>query len=73
VKIESSYGTDYAFLGLEPFDLQQGDIAFHGQASAVQIRADGFQASLSGKGQLRYKDQLLTNDKATSKTGPVER
>ena len=63
VKIESSYGTDYAFLGLEPFDFKQGDLSFHGQAGAVQLRSDGAHLSLAGKGQVRYKAQVLNTDR----------
>ncbi|MEI7938667.1 MAG: hypothetical protein WCK27_18445 [Verrucomicrobiota bacterium] len=62
VKIESSYGTDYAFLGLAPFDFQQGDLWFRGQAGAVQVRPEGAHLSLSGKGQVRYKEQVLRTD-----------
>jgi hypothetical protein len=63
VKIESSYGTDYAFLGLDPFDFSQGDLSFRGQTGAVQLRPDGPHPSLSGKGQVRYKGQVLTTDR----------
>ena len=62
VRIESSYGSDYAFLGLEPFDFQQGDLSFRGQAGAVQLRPDGAHPSLAGKGRMGFKDQVLTTD-----------
>jgi hypothetical protein len=61
VKIESSYGTDYAFLGLEPFDFKQGDLAFRGQGGAAQMRPDGAHLSLAGPGRLRYKQQVVGN------------
>ena len=64
VKISSSYGTDYAFLGFSPFDFSQGNLAFHGQRGAAQVREDGAHLSLSGKGDLRYQRHTLTNDKA---------
>jgi hypothetical protein len=64
VKISSSYGTDYAFLGFTPFDFNQGNLAFHGQRGAAQVRVDGAHLSLSGKGELRYQRHTLTNDNA---------
>jgi hypothetical protein len=62
VRIESSYGTDYAFLGLEPFDFSQGDVSFRGQAGAVQLRPDGPHPSLAGKGRVGFKDQVVIRD-----------
>jgi hypothetical protein len=62
VKIESSYGTDYAFLGLEPFDFSQGDLSFRGQAGAVQLRPDGPHPSLAGKGRVGFKHQVVIRD-----------
>jgi hypothetical protein len=62
VKIESSYGTDYAFLSLDPFDFSQGDLSFRGQAGAVHLRPDGPHPSLAGKGRVGYKGQVLTAD-----------
>jgi hypothetical protein len=69
VEISSSYGTDYAFLGFTPFEFSQGNLAFHGQRGAAQVREDGAHLSLSGKGELRYQRHTLINDKAdVSKT-----
>ena len=68
VKIASSYGTDYVFLGFTPFDFNQGNLAFHGQRGVVQVRADGARLSLSGKGRLQYQDHVLNNDQTTSKS-----
>ena len=69
MEISSSYGTDYAFLGFTPFEFSQGNLAFHGQRGAAQVREDGAHLSLSGKGELRYQRHTLINDKAdVSKT-----
>ena len=57
VKIESSSGTDYAFLSLDPFDFTQGDLSFRGQAGALQLRPDAPHLTLSARGQLRYKQR----------------
>jgi hypothetical protein len=62
LKIDSSFGTDYVFLGFTPFDFSQGNIVFRGQAGAVQLRAGEAQLSLSGKGRLRYKEQVRSAD-----------
>jgi hypothetical protein len=71
LKIESSFGADYVFLGFTPFDFKQDNFAFHGQCGAAQVRADGVHLSLSGKGQLRYKDHVLANNKTASKTETI--
>jgi hypothetical protein len=68
VKIESGYGTDYAFLSLAPFDFNQGKVNFHGERGLIQFRQDGAHLILSGPGKLGYKDRILANDKNTSET-----
>ena len=54
VKIESSFGTDYAFLALEPFQFSVEGIEFHGKAGAVQVRGGSSQLSLPCEGRLGY-------------------
>jgi len=68
VRIDSSFGTDYVFLGFIPFDFNQGHLAFHCQRGAIQIRSEGAHLSLSGQGQLRFRGHTLANESATSKT-----
>jgi len=52
VKIQSDFGTDYAMLGLEPFQFRADGIEFDGKAGAVQIRPGGIRLSLPTKGKL---------------------
>jgi len=68
VKIESGYGTDYAFLSLAPFNFNQDKVTFHGERGLIQMRQDGARLILSGPGKLGYKDRILTNDEDTTKT-----
>jgi hypothetical protein len=52
VKIESSFGTDFAMLALESFRFQGEGIDFDGKAGAVQTRPQGARVSLPCRGKL---------------------
>jgi hypothetical protein len=68
VKIESSFGTDYAFEALEPFECARDLLTFHGRRGLVQIRSEGVYLSLLGEGRLTYGDRTLVNDGPAAKT-----
>ena len=59
VKIESSFGTDYALLGLDSFRLQADGLEFDGKAGAVQVRPTGARVSLPCRGKIGYQGKSL--------------
>jgi hypothetical protein len=62
VKIEGDFGTDYAMLGLEPFQLTADGIVFEGKAGAVQLRGKAGVLSLPRQGKLTYRGGTLQAD-----------
>lgn len=59
VKIETSFGTDYAMLGLEQFAFAGDGIRFSGKAGVIQLRSDGSRLSLPRRGTIVCRDQQL--------------
>jgi hypothetical protein len=68
VKIEGAFGTDYAFLGLDPFEFEQDSLAFHGRSGAIQIRPRGIQMTLATEGQAQFQKRTLINEGNKVKT-----
>jgi len=68
VKIESPFGTDYAFLALESFRFSGDGIDFEGKAGAVQIRPDGVRLSLPWKGKVSYRGRSVQNPGGEAQT-----
>jgi len=60
VKIESTFGTDYALLALERFGFNGEGLDFDGKAAAVQVRRDGTRLSLPRRGELSYRGHTIT-------------
>ena len=52
VKIDSSFGTDYALLGLESFRFEGAGIDFAGKAGAIQLRRGQPRLALPCRGRL---------------------
>ena len=50
IKISGPWGTDYAFLSLEPFEFEDGPIRFKGTAGAIQRRGDRVRLTLNAPG-----------------------
>ena len=68
VKIESAFGADYAFLGLDPFEFKQDLIAFRGRSGAIQVRPAGTQMTLATEGQMQFQNHTLVNEGNKIKT-----
>jgi len=68
VKIESSFGSDFAMLGLEAFRFEGDGIEFDGKAGAVQIRRAGTRLSLPRQGRLRLRGKTLQADTDPDRT-----
>ena len=68
VKVEGPFGTDYAFLGLDPFEFEQDSLAFHGRSGAIQIRPRGMQMTLATEGQMQFQKRTLINEGNKVKT-----
>jgi len=68
VKIESSFGTDYAFLGLDPFEFKQDLVAFRGRSGAIQVRPAGAQMTLTTEGEMQFQNHTLVNEGNKVKT-----
>ena len=68
VKIESAFGADYAFLGLDPFEFKQDLIAFRGRSGAIQVRPAGTQMTLATEGQMQFQNHTLVNEGIKIKT-----
>ena len=68
VKIESSFGKDYAILALEAFRFRDGDLEFEGKAGAVQVRNKSVRLSLPRRGRLSYRGKVLENAASGEKT-----
>ena len=59
VKVESPVGVDYVFLSDEPFDYNEGDVAFEGLVGTIQLRKGKPVLSLGAKGRIAVgKDEL---------------
>jgi len=68
VKIESAFGVDYAFLGLDSFEFKQDLIAFRGRSGAIQVRPAGTQMTLATEGQMQFQNHTLVNEGNKIKT-----
>jgi len=68
VKIESSFGTDYAFLGLDLFEFKQDLVAFRGRSGAIQVRPAGARMTLTTEGEMQFQNHTLINDGNKIKT-----
>ena len=59
VKVESPEGTDYVFLGRQPFQYQEGRLVFEGTAGAVSIRDGQARLTLSAGALLEYGESQV--------------
>jgi len=62
VKVESASGTDYVFLGQEPFQYREGSLDFDGMAGSVSIRGGKTSLTLSEGRMLKYGKQSVTGE-----------
>jgi len=68
VKIESSFGTDYALLALESFGFRAEGIEFEGKAGAARIRPHGVRVSLPCRGRLACQGKVVENAGGSDRT-----
>jgi hypothetical protein len=61
VRIASSYGTDYVWLGLEGFPFSAEGLDVQGKAGAVQVRPAGTRISLPRRGRVAFQGKTLEN------------
>lgn len=73
LKIETSSGTDYALLALDPFEANLDNIRFQGKAAAVQIRGKQITLTLLAPGKIAVGDATLEGDSPASKTIELDR
>ncbi|OPZ23571.1 MAG: hypothetical protein BWZ02_03170 [Lentisphaerae bacterium ADurb.BinA184] len=59
LRITTPAGTDYVFLGREPFEFKEGDMAFHGVAGCVQKRTDEAPVLAVGDGRLSVGERTV--------------
>jgi hypothetical protein len=61
IRIASSYGTDYVWLGLEGFRFSGEGLDLQGKTGAVQVRAGGMRISLPQRGKVVFQGKTLEN------------
>ncbi len=61
VRIASSYGTDYVWLGLEAFQFSGEGLEVRGKAGVVQVRPKGTRISLPRRGRAAFRGKALEN------------
>ena len=72
IKVTGAFGTDYAFLSLEPGECKDGPASFSGTAGAIQLRGKQVTLTLSAGGEISYGKAKLTSPTAISKTFQIE-
>ena len=65
VQVDSAAGTDYVFLGVEPFEYGDGEMAFRGTAGVIKVRGDGTHLVLHEGELLSFKGWELTRPAAS--------
>ena len=68
VRIASSYGTDFVWLGLENFRFSGEGLDLQGKAGAVQVRPGGVRLSLPQRGKIAYQGKTLENKTGAAAT-----
>lgn len=68
VKVESPAGTDYVFLGREPFEYKGNGVEFIGTVGAVQVRGGKAELSLGAPGKISALGKTLEKGTVTVAT-----
>jgi hypothetical protein len=70
-KITTAEGTDYVFLGREPFAYDGEDVRFQGMASAIRVRYDEVHLAVTeGAGTVGYRGMTLRSPVAATRSVP---
>jgi hypothetical protein len=65
-KVVTPRGTDYVFLGTEPFTFQDGPVTFSGTVGVIQVRGTQVTCTLNAAGDVTYGKAHLVAQKAQS-------
>jgi hypothetical protein len=72
VRIDSAFGTDYSWIGLERNEYRAQGLAINSRCGAIQIRPDGAHITLSGAGQVIFEGRRIDNvDQKKSRTAVI--
>lgn len=68
IRIETSAGTDYVFLGSTPFTFHEKDISFEGTTGVIQLREKSLVLALGASGKIAARKHELRAEHAESKS-----
>jgi hypothetical protein len=67
IRVHDPDGTDFIFLGPEPFEFQQNDVSFAGTAGVIQLRKNSVVLALGASGRIAARQQELRAESAQFK------
>lgn len=67
VRVESAHGTDYVFLGHEPFVYEDAQVRFRGSAGAVRVRGKAITLTLSAAGEIGWGPHRIESEQPASR------